>query len=121
MTEIGDNFKVENVVSTKDTAIAMGSGGLEVYATPAMVALMESAAFNLLKSKGEDSVGTMINIKHLRACKINTKVWAVATVTGVNGNWVNFKIEAFDDKGEIGTGEHTRYIINCEKFMSKLG
>lgn len=122
MIEINDKYKIESVVGEQDTAIAHKSGGLPVYATPAMIALMESAAFNLLKQEkyNLDSVGTEINIKHNRACLVGTNVWAEATVTNVNGKWVNFNISAFDGKGEIGNGNHTRYIIDSEKFLNKL-
>lgn len=120
MANVNDQYKVEITVTDSDTAIAHKSGGLPVYATPAMVALMENAAFALLKKEGADSVGTKMNVNHNRACLTGSKVYAVATVVSQNGNWVNFTVAAFDEKGEIGNGEHTRYIIDPEKFMSKL-
>lgn len=118
--EIKDTFRVDIVVQDCDTAISHKSGGLPVYATPAMIALMENAAFTLLKNEGKDSVGTEMNVKHTRACLVGAKVYAQAEVVSVNGNWVNFKVSAFDEKGEIGSGVHTRYIIDSEKFMAKL-
>lgn len=120
MAEINDIYRADLTVTEKDTALALGSGGLEVYATPGMVALMENAAFTLLKNEGSDSVGTEMNVKHTRACLVGAKVYATAKVTSVNGNWVNFEVAAFDEKGEIGSGIHTRYIIDAEKFMAKL-
>ena len=120
MAEINDIYRADLTVTEKDTALALGSGGLEVYATPGMVALMENAAFTLLKNEGSDSVGTEMNVKHTRACLVGAKVYATAKVTSVNGNWVNFEVAAFDEKGEIGNGIHTRYIIDAEKFMAKL-
>lgn len=120
MANINDTLRVDITVQECDTAIAHKSGGLPVYATPAMIALMENAAFTLLKNEGLDSVGTEMNVKHTRACLTGTQVHAVATVTNINGNWVNFSVAAFDDKGEIGNGLHTRYIIDAEKFMAKL-
>ena len=120
MANINDTYKVEITVQECDTAIVHKSGGLPVYATPAMVALMENAAFTLLKNEDKDSVGTQMNVNHTRACLVGTSVYATATVTGVNGNWVNFNVAAFDGKGEIGNGTHTRYIIDAEKFMAKL-
>lgn len=117
---ISDIFEVKIIVLDSDTAIAHKSGGLPVYATPAMIGLMENAAFMLLKNEGKDSVGTEMNVKHTRACLVGANITAKAIVTGVNGNWVNFEVIASDDKGEIGRGEHTRYIIDPEKFMSKL-
>lgn len=120
MAKLDDIYKVEITVTESDTAIAHKSGGLPVYATPAMIALMENAAFSLLKAEGSDSVGTQMNVKHTRACTVGTQVHAIAKVTGCNGNWVNFEVSAFDSKGEIGSGEHTRYIIDPKKFMDKL-
>jgi predicted thioesterase len=120
MAEINDIYRADLTVTEKDTALALGSGGLEVFATPGMVALMENAAFTLLKNEGSDSVGTEMNVKHTRACLVGAKVYATAKVTSVNGNWVNFEVAAFDEKGEIGSGIHTRYIIDAEKFMAKL-
>ncbi len=116
----GMQNRVDLTVEDKHTALAHKSGGLEVFATPGMVALMECAAFELLKSEGAESVGTELNIQHLRACLPGTKVWAVAEIEEVNGNWVKFNVAAYDQKGEIGKGKHTRYIIDAEKFMAKL-
>lgn len=120
MANVNDTYKVAITVQESDTAIVHKSGGLPVYATPAMIALMENAAFSLLKNEGKDSVGTEMNVKHTRACLVGAEVYAVATVTGVNGNWVNFNVAAYDGKGEIGNGNHTRYVIDPVKFMSKL-
>lgn len=122
MLETNVKYSIEIIVSENDTAIAHKSGGLPVYATPAMIGLMEAAAYNLLKQEeyNLDSVGTEINVKHNRACLVGTKVTAEATVTNVNGNWVNFNVTAYDQKGEIGNGTHTRYIIDAEKFLNKL-
>lgn len=118
--EIKDTFRTEILVQDCDTAIAHKSGGLPVYATPAMIALMENAAFSLLQSDGKESVGTEMNVKHTRACLVGAKVYAVAEITSINGNWVGFNVSAYDEKGEIGSGVHTRYIIDSEKFMAKL-
>lgn len=120
MINIDDTLKVEITVTGSDTAISHKSGGLPVYATPAMIGLMENAAFTLLRNEGKDSVGTEMNVKHTRACLVGAQVYATATVVSVNGNWVNFNVQAFDEKGEIGNGTHTRYIIDPEKFMNKL-
>ena len=122
MLETNVKYSIEIIVSESDTAIVHKSGGLPVYATPAMIGLMEAAAYNLLKQEEYklDSVGTEINVKHNRACLVGTKVTAEATVTSINGNWVNFNVTAYDQKGEIGNGTHTRYIIDAEKFLNKL-
>lgn len=116
----GLEYRADMTVTAEDTAKAYSSGALEVFATPGMIALMECASFQLLKNEGADSVGTELNVQHLRACLPGTDVWATAVVEEVNGNWVKFRVAAYDNKGEIGKGSHTRYIIDPEKFMAKL-
>lgn len=116
----GMENRADMTVTSDDTAKAYSSGALEVFATPGMIALMECAAFELLKKEGADSVGTDLNVQHLRACLPGTDVWAVATIAEINGNWVKFDVAAYDCKGEIGKGTHTRYIIDAERFMAKL-
>ena len=116
----GLEYRADMTVTAEDTAKAYSSGALEVFATPGMIALMECASFQLLKNEGADSVGTELNVQHLRACLPGTDVWATAIVEEVNGNWVKFRVAAYDNKGEIGKGSHTRYIIDPEKFMAKL-
>lgn len=116
----GMEYRADMTVTAEDTAKSYSSGALEVFATPGMIALMECAAFQLLKNEGADSVGTDLNVQHLRACLVGTQVWAVAVVEDVNGNWVKFNVAAYDEKGEIGKGTHTRYIIDPVKFMAKL-
>ncbi|MBR7157479.1 MAG: thioesterase family protein [Bacteroidales bacterium] len=112
--------RAQMTVTEKDTAATYKSGALEVFATPGMIALMECSAFTLLEKYGAASVGTEINVQHLRACLPGTNVWADSTITEVNGNWVKFDVAAYDEKGEIGKGTHTRYIVDAEKFMAKL-
>lgn len=116
----GMEYRADLTVTAEDTAKSYSSGALEVFATPGMIALMECAAFQLLKNEDADSVGTDLNVQHLRACLVGTQVWAVAVVEEINGNWVKFNVTAYDEKGEIGKGTHTRYIIDPVKFMAKL-
>lgn len=116
----GTTNRATMTVTCEDTAKAYSSGALEVFATPGMVALMECAAFELLKKENLDSVGTELNIQHTRACLPGTEVWADATVEEIEGNKVKFSVVAYDSKGEIGKGLHTRYIIDAARFMAKL-
>ena len=116
----GATLSVRHTVTEKDTASAHRSGGLEVYATPAMVALMEESAYMLLKKCGAESVGTELKIRHTRACLCGTEVEACAKVIATDGKKVIFEVSATDKNGIIGEGEHTRYVIDPEKFMSKL-
>lgn len=118
--EKGMQNRADMTVTQNDTAKSYHSGALEVFATPGMIALMECASFELLQKEGADSVGTELNVQHLRACLPGTDVWAIAQIEEVNGNWVKFNVAAYDNKGEIGKGTHTRYIIDPEKFMAKL-
>ncbi|MCI1721002.1 MAG: thioesterase family protein [Bacteroidales bacterium] len=120
--KIGMSRRSERVVTDKDTAAAYKTGGQEVFSTPAMIALMEESAFLLLKESpvGEDSVGTEMNIKHTRACGVGAKVYSIAKVEKIDGNKVVFSVSAGDEKGEIGCGTHTRYIIDPVRFMKKI-
>ncbi len=122
MLKIGEQYRSTMIVKEVDTAISHGSGGLEVFATPAMIALMESAAYLLLKQEPHllDSVGVKIDANHTRACLVGTEVYAIAQVTNIEEKKISFTITAYDNLGEIGKSEHIRYIINPDKFMSKL-
>ncbi|MBK5240290.1 thioesterase family protein [Clostridium sp.] len=113
----------ELTVSSSDTAISYGSGDLDVYATPAMTALMENAAMNCVKQElpdGFTTVGIEINVKHIRATPVGVKVRAEALLEKVEGNKLIFKVEAYDDMGKIGEGIHKRYIVEAEKFIKKI-
>jgi predicted thioesterase len=118
--QIGDKGKSEAVVSETTTAKSLGSGALNVLATPIMVALMENAATKALSlPEGQTSVGTYLDIKHLAATPIGMKVWAIAEITEIDGRKLGFHIEAFDEKEKIGEGRHERFIVNAEKFTEK--
>jgi predicted thioesterase len=113
----------EMQVSDKDTAKYHGSGKLEVYATPAMVAFMENTAVACIDNdleKGMDSVGIQIDTKHIKASKLGAKITCTAKLTKVDGKKLSFEIEAADEDGKIGTASHVRYIIDPVKFMSRL-
>ena len=109
-------------VTAENTARAMGSGCLEVFATPAMCCLMEKAASDLMDSlleEGSTSVGTALNVAHSAATPVGMQVKAVAEITGVEGRKISFKVTAFDEAGEIGSGTHERFIVFKEKFQQK--
>lgn len=114
----------ETIVRETNTAIAMGSGSLQVFATPCMVALMEQAACNAVDpcfNDSESSVGTLVNITHDAATALGKKVTATATLVEVQGRKLVFEVTAADEDKQIGKGRHERFIINKEKFMAKLG
>lgn len=114
----------ETIVRETNTAIVMGSGSLQVFATPCMIALMEQAACNAVDpcfNDSESSVGTLVNITHDAATALGKKVTATATLVEVQGRKLVFEITAADEDKQIGKGTHERFIVNKEKFMAKLG
>ena len=121
--EIGTAHTAEKLVEERDTAAFMGSGTVEVFATPAMILLMELAARNAVQvdlPPGMTTVGTMVNIQHLSATKLGAKVSATAILKHVDGRKLIFDIEASDENGVIGKGVHERAIIDAERFMARL-
>lgn len=119
---VGLKGRSQSVVSQANTALAMGSGQLPVYATPCMLALMENAAaVSLLPllEEGEGTVGTFLQVAHTSATPIGMKVWAESAVTAVEGRKVLFEVSAFDERGEIGRGTHERFVIKSERFLAK--
>lgn len=123
MINIGDTLTQERTTTPADSAVAMTSGGMNVYSTPSMIAFMENTAFRLAQSKlesGETTVGIHLNIDHVKATKIGSKVTCTARLTGIDGKKLVFEIEASDEAGLIGKGTHHRFIVNEAKFMSKL-
>lgn len=120
--EVGLKHQVEKMVSCEDTAKKYGSGDLDVYATPAMIALMENAATNCVNGqlpRGFTTVGIEINVKHLRATPVGVKVRAEAILEKADGKRLFFKVEAYDDLGKIGEGINIRYLVNAEEFVKK--
>ena len=118
----GLEAEIADTVTDSNTASALGSGDLAVFATPAMIAIMEKAALAVAAPHlppGWSTVGTEVNIKHLSATPRNMKVRARAELTDIDGRALSFKVEAFDEAGKIGEGVHHRFIIESEKFMSK--
>lgn len=114
----------ETVVRETNTALAMGSGSLHVFATPSMIALMEQAACNAVAAcldEESTSVGTLINITHDAATGMGKAVTATATLVEVQGRKLVFEVTAADEDKQIGKGTHERFIVNKEKFMAKLG
>lgn len=121
--KIGDKGTVTVKVTKENCASAIGSGALDVFATPSMIALMENAACEAIKESlqpGESSVGTKVNISHLKASALEDTITATATLTEIDGRRLVFEVVANDSKGIIGEGTHERFVINVEKFLSKL-
>lgn len=121
--DIGIKGKACEIVKEGNTALSMGSGGLKVYATPAMIALAEKAAYLSVEEyleEGQGTVGTLMDIKHMAATPVGMEVMAESELIEVNNRELTFKIEVFDEREKIGEGIHKRFIIYNEKFQNKV-
>ena len=111
------------MVNESNTAKTIGSGSMDVLATPMMIALMEQAACDCLKdclAPGQTSVGTMMNVSHLAATPIGMEVSATARIEHVFGRTIEFVVIARDRSGDVGRGSHTRVIVDEKRFMEKF-
>lgn len=111
------------VVEHKDTAAVYGSGSLEVFATPAMIALMEKTCLESVNSKleeGNTTVGISVNIKHLKASPIGAMIRCDSKLIEVDRRRLVFEVRCFEGDTLIGEGVHERFIVDSEKFMGKL-
>ncbi len=112
----------QELVTEDNTAIKYGSGEVAVFATPALVGLMEGASINAvdrLLPAGFCTVGISISTTHTAATPVGMTVTARAELTEVHGRRLVFKVEGFDDKEPVGAGTHERYIVQMDKFMQK--
>ena len=123
MLEIGMTFTSSTVVSQANCAATIGSGDLEVFATPAMVTLMENAAMLAVAphlDEGASTVGVEMNPSHIKASPMGATITASAELTTIEGRKLTFKVKAWDEQGVIGEGYHTRFIVDRERFLSKI-
>ncbi len=112
-----------DTVSQAQTAIEMGSGAFKVFATPALIALMESAAVSAIAPYLPDdhaSVGIEINVQHISATPIGEGVVSMAEVTKIDGKRVHLEVRAWDERELIGVGTHIRYIVEIDDFENRL-
>ncbi len=119
----GLSAQSKTVVSESNTAETLGSGDLAVFATPAMIALMENAAMKAVAEalpEGSTTVGTEMNATHIKASAVGAEIVATAVVTEVEGRKITLNVGARDGESLIGEGTHTRFIVDRVKFMSKL-
>ena len=110
------------VVEHKDTAALYGSGALEVFATPAMIALMEKTCLMGVCDKigeGNTTVGIAVNIKHLKASPVGATIRCEAELIEVDRRLV-FEVKCFEGETLVGEGIHERFVVDSEKFMAKL-
>lgn len=111
-------------VSAGNTAAVMGSGDLDVFATPAMVALMENAAMKAVADalpEGSTTVGAEMNVTHIKPSGLGAEIVATAVLTRVEGRKLTFNVGARDAEGMIGEGIHIRYAVDRRRFMEKVG
>ena len=121
--KVGLKYKVEKTISHNDTAKHYGSGLVPVFATPAMIALMENASMNCVLPylpEGFNTVGTEVSIKHLKATPVGKKVECEAELIEVDRKKLLFSVTATDKNGIIGKGTHTRFIIDIKNFMNAV-
>ena len=121
--QIGLKHTSTLTVGPEHLACRVGSGDLEVLATPMMMALMENAAMLAVApalEEGQTTVGGQISSSHLKPTGLGKVVTATAELTAIEGRKLTFKIQAYDEAGLIGEGTHLRFIVNREKFLSKI-
>ena len=120
--ETGIIGQEELIVNETNTAEALGSGSLAVFATPAMIALMEKTARLSVApflEDGQSTVGTLVNVKHLSASPVGMKITCRTELKEIDRRRLVFHVECSDESGIIGEGEHERFIIDEAKFMAK--
>ena len=123
MIEIDIKGHREQMVTPDLTADRIGSGLVQVFATPMLVALMEQTcneSVTPLLEAGQGTVGTHIDISHSAATPVGMKVWCDSELVEVDRRRLVFTVKAFDECGPIGEGRHERFIIDSEKFQAKI-
>jgi len=117
-----NTFTQKIIVKESQTAERLGSGLLPVFSTPSLVALMENTAMQLIElPEGSSTVGTAINIKHLKASPVGAEITCYADLISQEGRKFNFEIKVYNAKGDlIGEGMHERIVIDIKKFLEKI-
>ena len=119
---VGAKGAAELIVTEDKTAAAIGSGSVQVFATPWMIAMMELSACNALApyyEEGQSSVGTHLDVSHDAATPVGMKVRAEAEVIAVDRRKIALSVSAWDAAGLIGKGTHERFLIDAAKFIAK--
>lgn len=122
MLNIGIKGNETTIVDKSNTAKTMGSGTLDVFATPAMIALMEKTAWKSVAEELEEGCGTVgirLDITHDAPTPLGMNVTCESVLTGIDGRKLTFEVEARDERGKIGSGIHERFIIDNKKFQEK--
>lgn len=120
--KIGDIETLEHTVKENETADAICSGEMPVFSTPMLVLLIEHTAFNMTKRAGHETVGTVVNISHCKACPPGTVLISTAELAEINDRRLVFKVcvKEKDGGAVVGEGLHERFIIDPERFLAKL-
>ena len=121
MLQTGIKGKQTIVVTPAQTAAYYGSGALEVFATPAMVALLEETAWRSVQpylEEGQATVGTRVDIRHLAATPLGGKVTCESELVEIDRRRLVFKVEVFDEKTKVGEGIHERFVTQSDKFLA---
>lgn len=122
MLEIGIKGIQTQAVTAENTARALGSGTLDVFATPALVALAEKTCWQSVADQldaGSGTVGTRLDVEHTAPTPVGMTVTCESELVAVEGRKLTFRIALHDEKGPVGNGTHERFIINNEKFFAK--
>jgi len=120
---LGMKGEASTLVSHDNTASSVGAGGVDVFGTPMMIALMENAAWAAVAKgldAGDVTVGTVVNVRHLGATPLGQQVRAIAELVEIDGRRLVFNVEAHDEHRKIGDGQHERVIVNLERFIKRL-
>ena len=114
----GITSTIETCVTENDTASKLGSGNLDVFSTPMMIALMENTSKSCVDL--HLPYGIEVNVKHLKASAVGMKIRCEALLAKVEGKRLFFNVQAWDESGKIGEGTHVRYIVNSDDFMKRV-
>ena len=123
MIQTGIKGRREQTVTAEMSAARIGSGLVEVFATPMMVALIEQTCLESVLphlEEGQGTVGTLINVSHVSATPVGMRVWCESELTEVDRRRLVFRVKAYDQCGLIGEGIHERFVIDTAKFMDKI-
>ena len=122
MLQIGRNGHLEKTVTADLSAKVWGSGAVDVYATPCMIALVEETAWRSVQDglePGQATVGTRLDIAHLAATPIGMRVWCDTELIEIDRRKLVFAVTVYDEAGKIAEGTHERFIVDVEKFQAK--
>lgn len=123
MIETGIKGHLEQTVTPELTADRVGSGLVRVFATPMMIAMMESTCHTSVApflAEGETTVGTLVNVTHSSATPVGMKVWCDSELVEVDRRRLVFKVTAHDERGVIGEGRHERFVVDTARFQAKV-